>query len=90
MVGIDGKAVAGLQGTGEGRQEGVGRLGHISAHLAHEMEMAHRRYVVDGRAVPEMRVADDTQILELVEKAVDRRHVHIKSVGLDVSRKILR
>ena len=55
----------------------AGRLGDAPAHVANEMAVIVGGQVIRRRPMPEMTMDHDAEPLELVEVAVDRRHVDV-------------
>ena len=77
---------------GRARQSSKQRLGgfeRLSTGLAHQVAVTHRCEVICRRTVPEVRVDDHPQTLQLLEVAVNGRHVHIRSPRLDLQGQLL-
>lgn len=65
--------------------EGLRRhLEHGGTVAAHEVLVSVVDEVVHGRPVSEMGMVDDTELLEVIEKSVDRRLVHVRVDSLHV------
>lgn len=71
-------------------EEIVGHVQDGAALLADEMAMRAVRQVVGRRTMPDVRVHDDAETLQLLEVAIDRREMHVRHLRLHRSGQIFR
>jgi hypothetical protein len=89
VAGIDRESKARSNGSGQVREQLDRSLDHRSALLTDEVGVGICGELVCRRAVPEVRVHDHAEPLELIEIAIDGRQVDVRGARLDSFRKLL-
>jgi len=90
MAWIDGEPKPLSRRSVQTPEEIVGHVQYGATLLADEMAVRAVREVVGRRTMPDVRVHDDAETLQLLEVAIDRREVHVRHLRLHRSGQILR
>jgi hypothetical protein len=86
---VDRESVVRKSSRSQGSKDLLRRFHRRSAPLAYEVAVSLRSEVVGGRAMAEVRVDHNSESLEFVKIAVDRRQMDVRRDGLNLGGEVL-